>query len=303
MSINKVALIGATGNIGAPIHKALLDAGFEVTVVSREGSTSTDSLPSQPNQKIVKADFENVDSLISALKGAEGVVSNVASHALLSQKKLIDAAVAVGVQRFLPSEFGSDLDVEASRSVPFNMPKVEIQEYLAEKVKAHPKFSYTSVASGPFFDWSMAMGLFGDFKAHDVTLWDGGENRVSTTTLASVGKTVVGVFKNLEATKNRTIRVADTTITQKEIIAIAKEIDGKEWTTKVGSTAEAYQAGLNEFKKPEPNMMVGVLNQLYKLIFSAENGGDMEGKLDNDIVGIPVMTKDQVKEVVKSALV
>ncbi len=302
MSINKIALVGATGNIGPAILKALLDDGYEVTILSREGSTSTDSLASHPRQKIAKVNFEDVNSITSALEGIEGVVSNVASHVLLSQKKIIDAAVTAGVKRFLPSDFGSDLSVEANKSVPLNMPKIEIHHYLAEKSKTHPEFSYTFVCNGPFFDWCLNFGLFGNLKTHDMTLWDGGETKVSTTTLASVGKAVAGVFKNLEATKNKEIRVADTTITQKQIIELVKEIDGKEWTTKTGSTAEVYQISLDEMKKPEPNMGLAIFNQLYRILFSVEHGTCFEDKLDNNKVGLSVMTKEQVKEVVKSCM-
>ena len=302
MSISKIALVGATGNIGPAILKALLDGGYEVTILSREGSTSTDSLASHPQQRIVKVNFEDVGSITSALAGIEGMVSNVASHALLSQKKMIDAAISAGVKRFLPSDFGSDLSNEANQSVPFNIPKMEIHQYLEEKSKTHPEFSYTAVCPGPFFDWCLIVGLFGNLKTHDMTLWDGGETRVSTTTLASVGKTVVGVFKNLEATKNKEIHVADTTITQKEIMEIVKEIDGVEWTTKTASTAEAYQTGLDEMKKPEPDIGVMIFNQLYRVIFSAEHGTNMEHKLDNETVGLAGMTKEQVREIVKGCL-
>lgn len=302
MSINKVALVGATGNLGPAILKALLDADFEVTILSREGSTSTDSLASHPKQKICKVNFDNTDSITSALKGIEGVVSNVSSSALLTQKPIVDAAIAAGVRRFLPSDFGSDLTFEANRSVPLNTPKVEVHRYLVEKSKERPEFSYTGVHTGPFFDWCLRYGLYGDLKTHDVTLWDGGNTKFSTTTLASVGKAVVGVFRNLEATKNQELRVADTTVTQRELIEIVKEFDGVEWTTKTASTGEAYQAALEEIKKPQPNMQIFIYNQLYRIMFSDEQGVSFEGRLDNDKVGLPVMTKDQVKEVVKSCM-
>lgn len=166
------------------MHKALLDSGFEVLMFSREDSTSTDSLSGHPKQKIVKIDIDDVDRIASGLKGIDGVVSNVASHALLSQKKLIDAAIVAGFRRFLPSDFGTDLSNEANTAARFNEPKVEIQEYVKNKSKAYPNFSYTSVVTGPLFHWSMAFGVFGDLQAHHMMLWDSGETRVSTTTLA-----------------------------------------------------------------------------------------------------------------------
>ncbi|KAK5070400.1 hypothetical protein LTR64_000071 [Lithohypha guttulata] len=302
MSINKIALVGATGNLGPAILKALLGNGYEVTVLSREGSTSTDSLTSHPRQKITKVNFEDVDGISAALEGVEGVVSNVASSALLSQKKIIDAAIKAGVRRFLPSDFGSDLGIEVNKSVPFNAPKVEVANYLEEKSKTHSEFSYTRVYCGPFFDWCLMVGLFANLKTHEATLWDGGETKVSTTTLASVGKAVVGVFENLEATKNKEVRIADVTITQKEILEIAKGLDGKDWKTTTGSTAEAYKASLEELQKPQPNMQLVIFNQLYRIIFGAEHAPDMEGKLDNDVLRLQRMTQEQVKEVVKACM-
>ena len=301
MSINKIALVGATGNLGPAILKGLLDGGYEVTILSREGSASTDSLSSHPRQKITKVNFEDVNSLTTALNGIEGVVSNIGGHALLSQKIVIDAAINAGVQRFLPSDFGSDLTLEAA-IVPFNKPKAEIHSYLAEKIQMHPSFSYTSVCNNSLLDWGLQHGLFGDLKSHTMTLWDGGETRFSAITLASVGKAVAGVFRNLQATKNRVIRVADTTMTQKQLMEIVKEIDGVEWTTTLGSTAEVYQVALDELEKPEPNMELAAIYQIYRVLFSAECGPDFEDKLNNDVVGLPVMTREQVKEVVRSCM-
>lgn len=301
-AITKAALIGATGNLGPAILKALLGADLEVIVLSREGSTSTDSLASHPKQTIIKADFDNIDSIASALNGVEAVVSNVASSALLSQKKLIDGAIQAGVQRFLPSDFGSDFGIAANSSVPFNQPKAEIHEYLFARVKENPSFSYTFVTNGPFFDWCLAFGLFGDLRSHHMKLWDGGDVPFSTTTLASVGKAVVGVFKNPEATRNKEIRVADTSITLRKIMGIVKEIDGQEWTTSEASTAEAYQAGLEEFKKSEPDFQFAVVSQLARIIFSAEHEPDFSHKLDNDKVGLTVMSDAQVKGVIARVL-
>jgi len=302
MSINKVALVGATGNIGPAILKALLDNDFEVTILTREGSTSTDTLSSHPRQKIAKINLSDVNSITPALHGIQGIVSNMASHALLSQKVLIDAAIAAGVQRFIPSDFGSDLSVAANKTVPFNKPKVEIHEYIESQIKSHPSFSYTSVITGPFFDWSLRAGLFGDLQSHTATLWDNGTTPVSTTTLASVGKAVVGVFRNLSATKNTAIRVADTTLTQAQILDIVKSVDGKTWTTTPGSTEEAYQKGLDEMKKPNPDMAVMIYNQLYRILFSEVHEPGYADRLDNEKVGLPVMTEEQVREVVRGCV-
>ena len=137
----KVALAGATGNLGSVILKELLDAGFEVTVLSRKDSKSVDSIPAHPNQKIVKVDYKSVDELKDALNGVEVVVSTLATLAIDTQKPLIDASVAAGVKRFLPSEFGSDLDNPSNKVLPVFQGKIQTQHHLAQMLQCDTTLS------------------------------------------------------------------------------------------------------------------------------------------------------------------
>ena len=116
-----------------------------MTILSRQGSSST--FPE--NVKVVHADYDSFESLKSALKGQDAIVSNVASHALDTQTKIIDAAIAAGVKRFIPSEFGSNTtDPRAVEAVPFFKGKTDIQDYLKSK---GDEISYTAIVTGPFF--------------------------------------------------------------------------------------------------------------------------------------------------------
>lgn len=183
MAIDTIALVGATGNLGAAVLKALLDTNFHVTNLTRTDATSTDSLSSHPKQVIKRVDFSDVNSVANAIQGLQGLVSTVASHVLDTQKVMIDAAIAAGIQRFLPSEFGSDLSVPAAEEVEFNAPKVAIADYLHQKVENHPGFTYTSIYCGPFQDWCLKHSVFGDLKNRSMMIWDGADTRFSTTTL------------------------------------------------------------------------------------------------------------------------
>ena len=62
-SCSKLTPSQASGNIGAPITKALLAAGFKVTAVTRESSNST--FPA--NVDVRKADLTSVESVAKAL--------------------------------------------------------------------------------------------------------------------------------------------------------------------------------------------------------------------------------------------
>lgn len=61
MSSLKVAVAGATGNVGRPIVKQLLAAGFRVTVLTRVGSTSAATkFDDDLNSNVIAAPYMSV---------------------------------------------------------------------------------------------------------------------------------------------------------------------------------------------------------------------------------------------------
>ena len=73
--------------------------------------------------------------------------------------KLIDAAVAAGVKRFVPSEFGANnLDPRARKLVPVYDNKGAMREYLSAKATAsNGSFTWTSFSCGSWLDWYVAL--------------------------------------------------------------------------------------------------------------------------------------------------
>lgn len=124
-----------------------------MTAVTREGSTSsTPAFPDGLNVK--KVDFNSLDALKAAFAGQDAVVSVVGTLGVGAQKVAIDAAVAAGVKRFIPSEFG--INTRKVRDTPIGKilaGKIAIVDYLEETVKANPGFSWTGLSTGLFFDW------------------------------------------------------------------------------------------------------------------------------------------------------
>jgi nucleoside-diphosphate-sugar epimerase len=119
-AFQKIAVIGATGLIGKPVVKQLANAGFDLTLISRDASKVKAAFPSLNNAKTVQADPSDPSALKKAFTGnasrnaradytgIDAVVSLVGAPALTEQKAYIDAAVEAGVKRFIPSEFGCD---------------------------------------------------------------------------------------------------------------------------------------------------------------------------------------------------
>lgn len=296
----KVALAGATGNLGPAILQALLDAGFEVTILSRHASTAVDALPKHDNQKIVRVDYGNTEDLTAALQGIDVAVSTLASNAIESQKPLIDAAVAAGVKRYLPSEFGSDLEDPVNKTLPVFSGKVAVRAYIEKIAASNPNFTYTYVINNAFFDWGLQVGFIANPKEHKMTYWDDGDVPFSTTRLSTVGKAVAGVIQHLDATKNRNVYIHDTVLTRKKIVELYKGIDGQEWTTEVKSTDDALKDAYAEMKKPEPNIGAAMVGFLQKAAFGRETKPDFSAKLDNELLGLKELSEQEVIELLKT---
>jgi uncharacterized protein YbjT (DUF2867 family) len=228
-AFKNIAVAGAAGDLGSAVFKRLVDSNkFNLTVLTRADSKST--FPK--GVEVVKVDYDSLDSLTAALQGQEAVVSTIGSLATLSQSLLIDAAVAAGVKRFLPSDFGSNLVIPSVRKLPVFRTKVIIEDKLIALAN-EGKISYTFVYNSIFLDWGLSHGFFFDFDKSEFTIWDDGNTEFSTTTLASVGDGVVGVLTHPEETKDRIVYIQDTVLTQNKFLELAKQVNpNKEWTVK-----------------------------------------------------------------------
>jgi len=66
----KIAIIGATGLIGKPVTKALMNAGFEVTIIARDVEKARAIFPAA---NILYGDLEDKMSLCETLKGQDAI--------------------------------------------------------------------------------------------------------------------------------------------------------------------------------------------------------------------------------------
>lgn len=102
----KVALIGATGNVGSRILAELSRRGHSVTAVARDIS----KVPSLPGVTPAKADAYDAAALSSVLKGHDAVISSV--HFTASDPhKLLAAVHTSGVPRYLVVGGAGSLEV------------------------------------------------------------------------------------------------------------------------------------------------------------------------------------------------
>ena len=299
MSPTRVVLAGATGNLGIPVLEALLEATFAVTVLSRTGGNSS-RLEAHPHLTISEVDFQSVQSLTPALRGIDVVVSCMATLAIGSQNALIDAAVAAGVKRFIPAEFGMDsLNAQCMR-LPVCAPKAATQKYLQKKSNAKQGFSWTGIANGLFLDWGLKVGFIVDPAKHTATLYNGGDVPFSTTNLADVAKAVVAVINNQEKTVNRLLYIHSAVTTQNKLIQYAKDKDNEEWQVTSKSTEPIRQESFIALEKGD--LMDAMDGFCVTASWDTEYGCDFSARLDNELLGLGTLPEASVRAVVESFL-
>ncbi|KIW11464.1 hypothetical protein PV08_10764 [Exophiala spinifera] len=287
--IQKVTLLGK-GTLGSAVLEQLLNAGFTVTVLSRTPD-SVKGLPS--GVKVDRVDYSSVESLATALRGQDAVVSTVGPGALSSQKLTIEACILAGVKRYIPSDYGAITTDPKAQTLPINRSTVEIQQYLAEKARSGD-LEYTVLATGPFLDLLISWPFAVDFQNRSVELFDGGVHPFSTTRLATIGKAIAGVLRNTEATKNRVVYVHDIVLTQAKILALAKKYSapGEKWTETVVDSQTELDKALDGIAK-------GGLDQRKSMalikaaLFSGKYATEYKS-VDNELLGLGFLSEEEL---------
>lgn len=234
MSLTKIAIVGATGDLGAKILAALVAEGtFTITVLQR--ATSTASYPDY--QVLVKTLPDPKTSaypvlLKELLRGQDALIVCYRAHDAEAQIAFGRAAAEAGVKRIIPADFGS-VDSSSKRArelVPLFERKVAVRESLQELAEKHPEFGWTSLVTGHFFDWGLREDfLHFDLKAKKADILGTGDVKSSQATLAQVARAVVRILQRPEETKNKMLFVQSFCVSQNEVLRSLEKAMGKTW--------------------------------------------------------------------------
>lgn len=233
---NSIVVVGATGNLGGRIVTALLTKGANVIAVVRPTSdpAKLDELK-QKGVTIIQSEMTDAQELVPAFEGAAVVVSAVQGLRDVivdTQSIVLDAVVAAGVARFIPSDFSSDFTkLTAGENRNFDLRR-EFKAYLD---KAHVQA--TSILNGAFADLlTYDMPLL-NFKTKQVGYWDDADWRIDFTTMDDTAAFTAAAA--LDSSTPRFLRTASFQISPNELAAVARQVSGTPFDViRLGSRAD-----------------------------------------------------------------
>ncbi|KAL4758017.1 uncharacterized protein BDW70DRAFT_152852 [Aspergillus foveolatus] len=289
----RVALLGAL--LGPSSLTKLLNANFTVTVLIRSVS-SVSSLP--PGADLKQVDYSSTESLKTALAGHDIVISTLSPSAIPLQKPAIDAAIAVGVKRFIPAEYGAMSSDPVGTKLPFHKDAMETPEYL-QQTAAAGLVEYTVFEVGVFTELLFTTTLVVDLDHREVRLYGGGIHPFSTSRLETVATAVVASLHKPDDTRNWVIRVHDAVLTQRELLDMAKGwTPALEWKEAYVDAQAEVEKSLKQLEKEfTPALVPGV----FAAAFMSGRYGAEYKEVDNELLGLGFMGKSEIDELERNS--
>ena len=261
---SKILIIGGTGYIGKHIVAASAKLGHPTFVLVRPSSASDPSkigffqgLPGA-EVKILHGDLNDHESLVSAIKQVDIVISTVGGLQLADQVNIIAAIKETGnIKRFLPSEFGLDPErvtkIEPAASAL--APKLAIRQ--AIKAAGIP---YTLISSNYFAGYSLPTLAQASPPIDKITIFGDGNTKGVFVVEDDIGIYTIKAA-NDPRTLNKTvyIRPPGCIYSHNELISL--------WEKKTGKTLERIYLSEEEVLKtiqeaPFPFSIILALNYL-----------------------------------------
>ncbi|PNS19497.1 hypothetical protein CAC42_7341 [Sphaceloma murrayae] len=233
MTIRTVALIGATGKIGAFVLDALVAAHFSVTVLQRASSSARPAHASTIQLVQVPDDLP-AEALARASHGHDAAVICIPLTDVDVHLRLATAAARAGVTRYVPADFGS-VDAGSARAqelVPLFARKTRVREHLDRLAVEHGGFTWTSIVSGHFFDWALKSNFMHfDVRGRKAEILGHGAQRSSLSTLARIADATVRILRmaEREETRNKVLFIQSFCVTQLDILEAVQKATGAKW--------------------------------------------------------------------------
>jgi len=249
--MSTIAIVGATGNLGGKILRALVARGAHVVALVRPG-TSKEKLAKVegPNVKVVEVDLSSVPDLTRALQSTTCVVSAInglRDIIIDTQKALLDAAVAAGVPRFIPTDFSIDF-YQLPKGINRNL---DLRREFNEEYLNKAPIKATSILNGGFMELLTSHMPMLDFKGKKANYWgDNPDVLLDFTHTHDVAEFAAAAA--LDPSAPRYLRIAGSRISPREFAKIASEIYGEQFELNKMSELAQLEGAIKGMRAANP---------------------------------------------------
>jgi len=222
-----ILVAGATGKLGQKICRELIKQNAAVRAIVREGSKPEKiAALEQMGVEIVKVDLSSPQELTEACQGVSCIVSAVAGLRDVivdSQTLILNAAIAAGVPRFIPSDFSSDITmIPAGENRNF-----DLRKEFAEKLDQSP-IRATSVFNGAFADILRYNTPLFNVQQKTIAYYDDKADwKVDFTTMDDTA--AFTAMAALDDNAPRYLRIASFSVSPNELVALSEQYKGSKF--------------------------------------------------------------------------
>lgn len=220
-----IVLAGATGSLGLLIAHHLRQRGAPVRALVRTGASKAAERESLRLQgaEVVAVDFHDAAALQQACTGAACVVSALSGLREVivdAQTQLLEAAVAAGVPRFIPSDYSADF----TRLPDGSNRNFDLRREFHRRLDAAP-IRATSIFNGMFMELLKGQAPLLLPGIRRVLYWGSADQALDLTTMPDVAAYTAAAA--LDATTPRYLCIAGDVLTVRGLQAVASQVTGQ----------------------------------------------------------------------------
>ncbi|CRL21627.1 NAD(P)-binding domain [Penicillium camemberti] len=306
--IENVAIVGAGGSVGRHLIDQLLKNGKHiVTAITRPSSTN--QMPEGVQIALVDYASDDDTALVEILRGQQVLLITMNVMAPPDTMiKLIRAAAKAGVPYIEPNWYGHDA---ANNSLCDDSLLTPNRDRVIAEITRLGVSTYLFLVCNFWYEFSLGGGpdRFGfDFLKRSLTLYDGGDVPINTSTWPQTGRAIAKLLSlkelpedendqspTLSQFRNRSLYVSSFRLTQREMFESVKRVtktSDADWTITQDSVARRFKEGQEGMKVHNWNVFT---KMLYSRMFFANGDGDYESRrgLDNQLLDLPIEDLDE----------
>jgi NmrA-like family len=247
---NTITVAGGTGNLGGRIVRDLIKRGAAVRAIVRP-KTDWGKVEKLKNlgAEVIEVEMSDAENLKNVCEGASCVVSALSGLRDVivdAQIQLLEAAIAGGVPRFIPSDFAADF----TRLAEGDNRNFDLRKEFHETLDGSP-IKATSIMNGAFADILSYGTPIYDFRNYTIGYWGEDENwKMDFTTMDNTADYTAAAA--LDAETPRVLRIADFQVSPQDLVKIGGEVKGKEFKLVPMGSLEEFAAANKKDRAENP---------------------------------------------------